>query len=216
MTVPVSATWTQNIQGIRKAQTYVGDTLERIALRELGDASQWYTLAWLNGLREPWITDNPDLRSEVVLLAAQDTINIPSGVVASSAIVDQVDIFGTDVAMSGGQIQFGDDGDFAIVSGRDNLMQALNNRMESRLRDLVYHPSYGNALPVMVGKRGEAVSAELCGVFVARCICGDPRIDTVTSMTVKLSGGRADVEGSFVAVGGNAMTIGNIISAGEL
>ncbi|MFT8945936.1 MAG: hypothetical protein ABF876_05065 [Acetobacter aceti] len=214
MTTSVSATWTQSIQGIQKAQTYVGDTLERIALRELGDASQWYVLAWLNGLREPWISDDPASQSETVLLAGQDTINVPSGAVASSAIVDQTDIFGTDVAQASGQIQFGSDGDLATVSGKDNLMQALNNRMKSRLRDLVYHPGYGNALPVMIGKTGSAASAELCGVFVARCICGDPRIDTVQSMTVALSGGTATVEGSFIAVGGNAMTIGNSISAG--
>lgn len=212
MTNMVSATWTQPIQGFRQAQTYVGDTIERIALRELGDASQWYTLVWLNGLREPWITNNADEQSTTVLLAGQDKIRVPSGAVASSAIADQTDIFGTDIAMSGGQIQFGISGDLATVSGADNLLQALDNRMQSALGDLVYHPAYGNGLPVMIGKGGTTESAELCGVFVGRCISGDARIDSVQSITVTLSGGTAAVTGAFVAKGGKAMTTGNSLS----
>lgn len=52
-----------------------GTTLFRVAEKELGDATQWYRIAELNGITDPWITDVTEL-----LIPAKGTSNggIPS------------------------------------------------------------------------------------------------------------------------------------------
>lgn len=44
---------------VRTAIVQEGDTLERVALRELGSARQWQQLAEINTLRHPYISSNP-------------------------------------------------------------------------------------------------------------------------------------------------------------
>ena len=39
-----------------KIRRTIGGTLFRIALEELGDATQWDRIATLNGLTDPWLT----------------------------------------------------------------------------------------------------------------------------------------------------------------
>ena len=69
----------------RTAPILVGDSLRRIALRELGDALRWIDLATVNQLRPPYIIDsvNPADRQRATLIYG-DSIQIPIGKVTDS------------------------------------------------------------------------------------------------------------------------------------
>jgi len=45
-------------QGFRSVELRRGDTLQRVALRELGDAARWVDIALLNSLRPPYVVDD--------------------------------------------------------------------------------------------------------------------------------------------------------------
>jgi hypothetical protein len=81
--------------GIRLAETRYGDTLQRIALRELGDASRWVELAELNGLRPPYLTDPALARAGVLAYGASIKLPSPSSIVSASS--DPGAVYGADL-----------------------------------------------------------------------------------------------------------------------
>ncbi|MCE2580794.1 hypothetical protein LDL36_20545 [Komagataeibacter sp. FNDCR1] len=206
--------WSGPLSGTRRARTLIGDTPERIALRETGDAANWYTLIWLNGLRAPYITDNPAHRSNTVLLAGQDEIVVPATGTTPTGVADSSDLFGTDIALTGGVVTAAANGDLATVSGVPNLVQAVDNRMASLPGDLVYEPSYGNGVYALLGRSTDPINADLAGVFVGRCISADPRIDSIVSITVGVNGDSLDVDGQYMTIGGKSVPVGGVLTGG--
>ena len=65
------------LSGFRLVPTRRGDTLQDVAVRELGDAARWYDLAAINDLLPPFLTDDPQQAGPRVLLTGQD-LKIPA------------------------------------------------------------------------------------------------------------------------------------------
>jgi hypothetical protein len=207
-----SVTWNQALSGTRAAATRVGDDMERIALRETGNAANWYLLVAANNLLPPYITDDEAQAGNGVLLAGQDTIKVPAPAPQASGVADPDDVYGKDVQLVGGQMAVSSSGDFAVVSGTDNLVQSVELRVGAYLGDLVYHPTYGNGAYLLLGKSNDGTTGSLLAVYVARCLASDPRIDSVPTLTVTTTGGTASVEGTAMAVDGKRLPVGTTLN----
>lgn len=199
---------TQQIRGYRKAAIRTGDTLERLAQRELGDAAQWYVLASLNKLQPPWLTDDPALAIPgKVLLSAQDTILIPTTAPPSTGVAETPNVFGRDCLLVNGQLAGDSTGDILVVADVDNLKQALELRLGARIGDLVYHPTYGNRAWYLLGKGSTPVADQLAASWIAAACRADPRVSTA-AFTATTTGDVLAATGTATAVDGKRLPVG--------
>ena len=180
------------LYGYRFAEIQYGDTLQAIAARELGDASRWYDMISLNSLVPPYITDDPAQAGPGVLLSgALITVPAPKPVVSSTTQADQV--FGTDVRLDRGRLATAN-GDFDLVSGRDNLRQALKNVVETDRGELLFHAGYGSKVRRLLGTVAGPTSALLAAQYAKAAVSADPRVQSVTNSTASVSGDVVSVD----------------------
>jgi phage baseplate assembly protein W len=106
------------------------------------------------------------------------------------------DIFGSDIKLRMGQYSgfygLGADlyvnrrGDVDIVSGRENLGQAIIHRLLTRqgeLEDLGY-PEYGSNLHELIGRPNNQATRNLVKLYVNECLSQEIRIEKVESIDV--------------------------------
>jgi phage baseplate assembly protein W len=181
---------------VRRAETQVGDSLQRVAARELGDATRWPLLATLNNLVPPYITDDPGAVTDRVILSGTALLVPDSGRTAQAQPApDPARTFGVDVSNRGGGMAADDDGDLRIVSGYANFTQALSNRLETNLRELLFHSSYGNGARDLIGRSGNSSNRFLAASLVKRAIVGDDRVERVRNIVaVAIDGANVPVE----------------------
>lgn len=180
------------LYGYRFVEIQYGDTLQAIAVRELGDASRWHDLISLNSLVPPYITDDPVQAGPGVLLSGSlIVVPAPKPVVSSTTQADQV--FGVDVRLDRGRLATAS-GDFDIVSGRDNLRQALQNVIETDRGELLFHTGYGSKVRRLLGTVSGPTSALLAAQYAKAAVIADPRVQSVTNSTATASGDVVSVD----------------------
>jgi phage baseplate assembly protein W len=188
-----AADFTRTARGWRFVQTRVGDTLQAIALRTMGDAARWPELVWLNGLVPPYLTDDPAGGSAGVI-AAGGTLKVlapaASGV-ATTAPADNAandaQVFGAGFRLTNGQLT-ASGGAFSLVAGRDNLRQALQIRLGTALGELIFHPRYGCDARRLIGAVNGPTKRLFGAAAVRRALAADSRIRRVASSTAAAVG----------------------------
>lgn len=174
--------------GWRAIKTEYGDTLPRIASRELGDASRWPELAWLNNLLPPYLTSDqstPGVTSGRVLMFGS-VIRVPIAQ-AQKQGVTPAQSFGVDVRLSGGLLTVSN-GDLNLAIGTTNLKQALELRLQNDKGCLPFHPKYGNDANKLRGHKVDANAHLLALRFCEECLLGDPRVVSVQDGVATASG----------------------------
>ena len=178
--------------GVRKVQTNRDDTLQLIALRELGSASRWVELANLNALRPPYIVnDRVDLKAGVLL--AGDMINIPAPTGMATVASDADGVFLRDIKLTNGRLT-ASGGDLVPVGGVDNLTQALQIRIQTDKKELPFHPEYGCYVDVLRGRAGNPVNNALAAFFVMSSLLEDERVKSVDKTDAIIGGDSIMVE----------------------
>lgn len=180
MTIERTATGSRYVEILR------GDTLQRIAARELGDASRWPELVGFNRLVPPFIVDDAASAGERVLAAGQ-FIRIPATDVVVSATSSPDEVYGRDVGLRLGRIE-AIDGDFAIVGGLDNLRQALRHRIETDSGELLFHPGYGSQIRRILGQASGPAATLLAAQLARTAVLADERIASVPSAEAEAEG----------------------------
>lgn len=203
------AEFERDLPNFRHAETRRGDTLQRIALRELGTAVNWVELALLNGLRPPYIVDNEQDRAAGVLVAG-DLIRVPSAVQAVSADVNPDEVFGRDIAVRRGLLAV-DNGDLALESGLANYLQALRHRLEVTKRDLAFHPEYGNFAARLKGRKGSPAVNNLAAFYVKSALLEDVRTAEVPRCVATIEGDVLRVDADVVPVSGRLVNFTAVI-----
>jgi phage baseplate assembly protein W len=196
--------FTRQIGGFRFVQTEYGDTLQSIALRELGNARAWSTLAWFNNLIPPYLTDDAS-QSRAGVLITGATIRVPAASAEVDAGVFPEEVFLADCELDRGVLQFAA-GDFALVSGRDNLRQAINHRIVTDHGELVFHGTYGANLHRLIGLSGpvqQMVGAE----YVDDALREENRIQSVSRVTASIQGDRLSIEAEVVPITGANLNV---------
>lgn len=166
----------------------IGDSLRRLAVRHLGDASRWVEIAEVNALRPPYIVES--IRAEDRLPATRifgDTIQVPLGQ-AERVSSTPVDVFGIDVALSDDRALSVEGGDYALVSGSANLGQALRHRVSTPTGDILQHADYGCSIDAVLGLKSTALAASLAAGYIKRALSAEPRVAAVTSVSASVSG----------------------------
>lgn len=179
--------------GLRQVPTWGGDTLPKIAARELGDAGRWQEIAMLNGLEQSPFIDSEGGPGKA---AWGDTLVVPTnapqdgqgsaGALENSQLIKQkateARFYGRDIRLfdSGNgrlDIRFGPDGSLATIAGRENLLQAVTIKQRVFQGQLLEEPTFG--MRRLVGSRMQDNVLELTRWAIEETILSDPRIESV-------------------------------------
>jgi phage baseplate assembly protein W len=200
--------FSKRITGYRAVNILVGDTLQRIAERELGSAAQWYDLIYLNGLVPPWIVDDAARVAPGVKLSGQDTLLVPSVAPAATGVTEAPSVFGTDCLLASGQIRADADGDIATVTDVANLKQALEMRLGTESGEMLWYPTYGCRAYTLLGRGATPVVNRLAAAFVASAVNADPRVARAENTTATALGDTLGCSSTAVAVNGKRVPVG--------
>jgi phage baseplate assembly protein W len=202
----MTTTFDRELYGFRFAETRRGDSLQVIAARELGDAARWTELISYNNLVPPFITDDPTLAGDGVLLTGEHLlVPAPSPVVTTTTDPDKV--FETDIKLgAGGEIMTAN-GDFAVVSGTANLVQAIKNRVDTEAGDLIFHPDYGSKVRRLIGAVNGPTASLLAAQYAKSAVQADSRINKVTKATAEVSGDVVSVTIEAEAISGRTIEV---------
>jgi LysM repeat protein len=165
--------------GWKRVDVLSGDTLQRISARELGDASRWVDIALLNNLKPPYLGIGEGLA------APGSAILLPIEVV--NPIADTNDQFLTDLSMPDGVLDI-QNGDFTLISGVPNLIQALKMHVVADKRSLWFHPEYGCWIRTILGEVNRETAGSLAGFYVKSALLEDPRVSDVNQVNVEMQG----------------------------
>lgn len=193
--------------GYRFAAVEFGDTLQRIAARELGDASRWPDLVAINRLLPPFIVHDEAAAAGMdgVLYPGQ-FLRVPAAVAVADAEQSPDEVFYRDVKLVDGDIQIVN-GDFVVVGGRENLRQALAHRLDTDQGELMFHPTYGSRLRRIVGTVNGPTASLLADQFAREAVAADPRISAVSASSAEVSGDRIVVTVEAVPIVGNSVDV---------
>lgn len=195
----------REIAGYRYAETLYGDDLRRIALREMGDAAFWIDIANLNGLLPPYLTDDPAQVRAGVLLSGS-TILIPAPQLSAPLATDPTQVFGTDILLTDGRFSFVN-GDLATVSGGQNFLEALRHRLQTSKRELLFHPTYGCFVDLLIGRGSGPTTDQLAAFYVKSALLEDARVAEVVNCVAEISGDTIRITADVVPIDGKLMAI---------
>jgi len=179
--------------GWKAIKTEHGDTLQRIAAREMGDATRWPELAWLNHLLPPYLTADaflPGVASGRILVFGS-VILVPVAKTQQQGVTP-AQSFGIDVLLTNGALTVSN-GDLDLAVGGPNLKQALELRLRNDKGCLAFHPKYGNDAFKLRGHKANANASLLALRFCEECLLGDPRV-------VSVQDGAASQDGDVIKV----------------
>jgi phage baseplate assembly protein W len=192
--------------GYRFVNTIIGDSLQRIAQRALGDATQWPLLIAYNNLIPPYITDDPAQAGPQVIQTGEQILVPASAPVVESA-VDPDQVFLIDIALTNGLITSGANADLALVAGLDNLQQALANRVISTSGILLFHSEYGSFIKRLLGTANGPTVELLAAQYAAAAIIADDRVSEIIQATASITGVEVDVSVDVQPVVGQPLTV---------
>lgn len=201
---------TKLLAGFRFVEIKQGDTLQRIALRELGDATRWTDLIYINDLFPPYLTADASAAGPHVKLYGQSLI-VPASEIEGAGETDPALVFGRDVSLAKGRLGAAANGDLETVAGESNLRQAYKNRLETGLRELAFHPDYGNGARDLLGHGGDLGNLTLAAAFVRSALTADPRTKSVDSSTATLAGDSITVEAQATPVIGSSVDVSTTV-----
>ncbi|BCP56323.1 hypothetical protein K32_49400 [Kaistia sp. 32K] len=193
----------------RLVQTHHGDDLGAVATRELGDANRWPELVWLNDLLPPYLTDHPAAAGERVLLNGS-YIRVPAPAGRFLGDDDSVDqTFGRDCGMWGRRLAADAGGDFAVLTGRDNLRQQLRHAIITPRGQQRRHADYGCLVWRLQGTTNGPLAATLGSEYVRATLAADYRVNTVRRSEAVVTGDQLRITATAETIAGDAIDIGS-------
>ena len=97
-------------------------------------------------------------------------------------------IYGGDLAMDEQGRLSAVDGDMAILTGLDNLKQAIYHRIICPYGSLVIHPEYGCLIDTIVGRKNSERSDTLARATLIDALSNEPRINLIRSFDTRIFG----------------------------
>lgn len=193
------------IYGFRFAEIQRGDTLQRIAARELGDAARWPDLVAYNSLVPPFVTDDATAAAVGVLVSGQ-FIRVPAPIAVADADVSPAEVFGLDVRLAKGRLEVVN-GDFAVASGVENLKQALQHRVDTERGELIFHADYGSLVRRVLGSVNGPTAGILAAEYTKAALLDDTRVSSVSSASTRVTGDAVIVTAEVIPITGKAIDV---------
>ncbi len=190
-----------------------GETLESIALEELGSADQWYEIAVLNELRAPYISwaglpGTATIGSTILIPKSIPTRKTAAATDSASASPEA--LYGTDMllyepaaSMVGRpvvdlRINPRTTKDVATIAGVSNLVQATQMRLWTERGAYTLDPGYG--MPAPIGYPNTEANVVAIRQAAASTLASDSRIRTIQSMTITQIDDTVDVDATVLPV----------------
>lgn len=191
---------------VRLAEIHQGDTLQRIAAREMGDANRWPELVWINSLSPPYLTgDERQVAPGVLMFGALIKVPAPVGVYTDST--DRGEAYARDCQLTGKMLLDDGRGDFAVASGTANLKQQLSHVISTPRGQATRHPNYGCLVWRLQGTVNGPVAAKLGAEYVKSALLSDYRVSSVASSVADASGDVLQVVARAIAIDGSAVDL---------
>lgn len=93
---------------------------------------------------------------------------------------------GTDIKLNeDNDIEFNYQDDFVLVSGNDNLVQAVIDRLSTGLGELSLHPLYGSTLPLLIGRNKAVNLLPILNQATREVLYQEPRIEQVINISTR-------------------------------
>ena len=197
-------------------------SLENISIITTGDAGAAEAIGQINGLEYPYVSATPGYQTgNNSFISAGDIVYIPypkeivSGDINTKINMSKTtgnlnsQILGRDILLTKkthgttGVAEFNlainPNGDLATVVGRDNMMQAIDVKLNTERGELTPHPEFG-IVPV-IGHKGTNNLTFNLYLSLNDTMLSDGRIKELTDTTVSVSGGTATVKTKVSVVG---------------
>lgn len=200
----------RDLAGYRYVEIEHGDTLQKVAFRELGDAARWNELIWINNLVPPYITDDVDLASNRVLLSG-GLILVPSGRPVAGTTVDPNRVFDSDCRLRAGLLDSDEGGDLFVVSGMENLKQQLAHRIMTDRGQLMFHPEYGCDIRRILGVVNGVTASLLAANYAKAALMADDRVAEVVQTDAEIVGELTNLKAEIRPISGRAIDIQTVI-----
>lgn len=181
-----------------------GDTIQSIAQGMLGDETLWYDIASYNNLKYPYINRLDEDKYAIDNVAQiGDVITIPDDSTGTPTVnssllnsnqrdeVSQL-VLGRDlnIVSDVSEIQSrgttdetvtlsADNNGISIVTGYENLTQALLMRLNTPKGTLLLHPEYGNGFSDLLGQPNTQANVNKIVVMIEKTLRQDSRVSDV-------------------------------------
>ena len=159
------------------------DTLQRIAQSELGDVDLWPYIASVNSD----INSNDDLvPGEKIFIPIQ--VEPSEGTNKEQFILTEDvarDPYGSDIRVDDtGNLVIQENNDLSLVSGIENVMQAIDLRLNTAIGSLIKQTAYG--ITAQAGFAGTNMAIRYLKLAIRSTLIQDPRVESVDNMIVLL------------------------------
>ncbi len=178
--VPVSFSYS----GLKQYTVKGADTLQSIALSQLGDITLWPNITYVNKR----ILGNSDLVSgSVIFIPVQEAAggspnneNKPGYIISEDT---QRDPYGADLLLDADGNLILTAGNATLVAGVENIKQAINMRLNTETGSMITQSAYG--IIAQAGFAGTSMAVKYMEMSIRRVIMQDPRVHAVESLTVE-------------------------------
>ncbi len=185
-------------QAVRQVKLKAGQSLERLAQKELGDSTRWGEIVEINGLKAPYISDDPKESRDGVLKAGSNIL-IPTSLkdgFSETPVGKQNKLtkgmselernLGVDFKIDKDfDLVLSSSGDFELVAGGDNMTQGTILKLSYEPGDVMLYPSLGAGLAV--GRKFPPI--EDITDRITSSLLQDSRINKVTDIALTRDGG---------------------------
>lgn len=175
------------------------DTLQSIAQSKLGDENLWAYIASINSD----ITGNADIYAGLKIYIPAPS---PEGISKDSFIMTEDtlrDPYGVDIRLdSDGNIIVQESNDVALISGIENVKQAINLRFNTLVGSMLKQTAFG--LAAQAGQAGTDDALSYARMSLANALIQDPRVEKVENVTVRIEGDAVTASMDIIIVGAEA------------
>lgn len=194
----------------RDNQTYeryiirAGENLQTIAHKLYGDASLWFNIARANNWQDAHINHKgyPSKAGDIIRIP--NLTNQPL-LTLSPQLKNDDSPFLTDLYLKDGDIDFIAN-DIKIVNGKENLIQAINNRLKTASGELHMTPEYG-IKQFLLGDSANEKAYTFLAVHIANQFRQDERIINVNEIEVTGAGDTANVSLKITPIEQNSVEL---------
>lgn len=151
-------------QAVKQMKLQAGITLERLAQQELGDSTRWGEIVEVNGLKAPYISDDPQESRDGVIRAGQNILipipllngfsQVPVGKEnkLNKGMSELEKSLGVDFKVdSNYDLVLTSSGDLELIAGAQNMAQATLLKLRYEPGEVILYPELGSGL--IVGRK---------------------------------------------------------------
>ena len=96
-----------------------------------------------------------------------------------------LETLGKDIQMIDNDIIISANNDFSVIKFKNNLSQAIKNRLQTILNEMELHPEYGSKLSLLLGKpRDEILKSEIASE-IRFTLMQEPRIQEILNVNIE-------------------------------